>query len=64
MLFAKLKPLNENVSYASRLWLCLINELVADLTIEQIEQFSDFNNFFMWPAYHLHHVDEITKKVK
>ncbi|XP_018560984.1 telomere-associated protein RIF1 [Anoplophora glabripennis] len=62
ILFTKLKPLKENVSYAAKIWLCLANELVADFSTEQIEQFSDFNSFFMWPAYHLHHLDEVTKK--
>lgn len=63
-LFTKLTPLKDNVSYAGKLWLYLSIELVSDLTTEQIDQFSDFNSFFMWPAYFMYQADEVTKKVK
>lgn len=62
-LFRKLKPLKENVPYAAKIWLSSAVELVSDFNTEQIEQFDDFNMFFMWPAYHQHHLDDVIKKV-
>lgn len=47
-----------------RIWICVADELVSDLNTDMIERFEQFEDFFIWPANHLHLLDEQTNKVK
>lgn len=54
---------SDNVGVISKIWLSLTEELVSDFTVEQIENFSNFESFFMWPVYQLSELDDHMKKV-
>lgn len=55
------KEINMNIG---KIWICLADELVVDLDVEMIEKFEQFEEFFIWPAQHLHLCDEQITKVK
>lgn len=55
------KEINLNIG---KIWICLAEELVSDLDVEMIEQFVNFEEFFIWPANYLHLLDEQTCKVR
>lgn len=46
-----------------KIWICAADELVSDLEVPMIENFTQFDEFFIWPANHLHLLDEQTNKV-
>lgn len=55
------KEINMNVGL---IWICLVDELVSDFSADVIEKFNQFEEFFIWPAHHLHLLDEQTNKVR
>lgn len=54
------KDVNMNVG---KIWICLAEELVSDLSVERIEKFKQFEEFFIWPVHYMHLLDEQTNKV-
>lgn len=46
-----------------KIWICLADELVSDLSVDVIENFEQFETFFYWPARNLQLLDEHMNKV-
>ncbi|CAH1156235.1 unnamed protein product [Phaedon cochleariae] len=61
--FANLKSHEENISNMAKIWLFLASELISDLNVEKIEEFSKLNEFFLWPALNMHRMEETSKKL-
>ncbi|VEN62599.1 unnamed protein product [Callosobruchus maculatus] len=53
---------DKNVQTVNKIWFCLAKEITDEFGVEKLEQFDDFNNFFLWPAYFIHNLEETDKK--
>nr|CAI5862876.1 unnamed protein product [Callosobruchus analis] len=53
---------DKNVQTVNKIWLCLAKEISDEFGVEKLEQFDDFNNFLLWPAYFIHNLEETDRK--
>nr|XP_023028995.1 telomere-associated protein RIF1-like [Leptinotarsa decemlineata] len=60
--FSSVESRDECASNVAKIWLCLVSELITELTPEKIEEFVKFREYFLWPAHNLHFLDDKTKK--